>query len=610
MAAALAWAAVDVAQAASTSGGIGIVRLAALTLVLYALLGVIGGLLAPPLLRRVSSRLGGAGSILPLAASGFGLLLAGGYVNIAFLPSPLHLISIVANAALLVVAIAAWRLASRWSLAARLEGSALGAVVLAVVSVAAAVMVAMPPAAATSAAGARASAPPALPSVFMIVLDSVRVDRTSLGGRGDALMPNFEAFLSHATGFSRAYAQSSWTKPSVGSIFTSLYPSSHGATLRTGRLAADATTLPELFADAGYATAVFSSNPWVSPAFGFDAGVGTFVESERESFTRLIIVHRLLTMAGKPLPGNPARTALQQLERAFGVSEEHRSNCLRDEWLVDQLGHWLDGLGHGPYFAYLHLMSPHLPYDPPGVAHEDFTNDEQVALQRVTSELPEAKRARLVELYEQATRHGDTMLGRILATLEEHHLADSSLILVTADHGEEFHEHGAWGHGNSLHEETVRVPLAVRSPGLAPGRVDVPVMLVDLLPSLAALVSGKTATRALPQVEGADLHAPAAERPIYSELTREGGYESYMLLRDSHKYIETRPSLGAGLEQELFDLQSDPGETRSQWSKDQAAWMTALAALRDRALAHRFEGGNAQIDEEADKRLRALGYLN
>ncbi|MBI5504135.1 MAG: sulfatase [Deltaproteobacteria bacterium] len=618
VAAALVCGAVDLAQVAWVSGGVGVVRLGAMTLFLYALAGIAGALVAVPLLRRFVPSLAAPGSLVALAFASFGLLLGAGIVNVAYLPSIASPLSLAANALLAGVAIAAWRVLARIGVVARAEASLGAAVAVALLASAVGMVQSRPWGNGAAAIGATATAPSAMPDVFVIVIDSLRVDRTSLGGRSDGLMPHLEELARRSLTFTHAYAQSSWTKPSVGSLFTSLFPSSHGAMLRTGRLSAQPATLPEAFARAGYATAVFSSNPWISPAFGFERGVGSFVESEHESFTRLVTLHRVLKLADKALPGSPVRTVLQQVERAFGVSQPHRSNCLRDESVVEEFAQWLGEPGHGPAFVYFHLMSPHIPYDPPGVAHEDFADAEQVLLQRVTDPLPEPRRARLMQLYDGAVAHGDAMLGRILAAIDARRSSNESVIVVTADHGEEFHEHGAWGHGNSLYDEVVHVPLLVHVPGLEARRIDDPVMLVDVLPTVTAVagsassgsVAGAPATAPAAGVDGADVRSIDAQRPAFCELTREGGYESFALIGRREKYIETTPSLGAALQRELYDLVDDAAERHSQWSEARTDLATALAKLRARAQTHRFGGDEVEIDEDARERLKALGYLN
>src|SRR6185295_2466435 len=110
----------------------------------------------------------------------------------------------------------------------------------------------------------------------------------------------------------------------------------------------------------------------------------SFVETERESFLRLVVLRRVLRLLDGALPGSPVAFVLGQLERALGASEPHRSNCERDEVLAGRFGSWLGNAGAGPVFVYVHLMSPHLPYDPPGIAHDDFGDQEQVELQHGT----------------------------------------------------------------------------------------------------------------------------------------------------------------------------------------------------------------------------------
>lgn len=606
IAGALVWGAVDAGFAVRDSGAGVTWRLALLTLFLYAAVAVATAAPALALARRRGGR------VFALSLVGFGFLFAAGYANVAYLPSILHPVSLAANAAMLALAAAAWAVLARWRVVARLEESATLATLAIAAAIGVALAVAAPAAEEEGRAGTVATAAADATSVVVVVIDSVRADRTSLGGRRDGLMPAFEALVAEGWSFSKAWSQSSWTKPSVGSLFTALYPTSHGATLRTGRLSPAAETLPEAFAAAGYATAVFSANPWISPSFGFDQGVGRFVEAERESFVRWVTIHRLIKMVDKALPGSPARAVLPRLERLFGVSEEHQSNCLRDRRLVEEFAAWLDDAGPGPYFAYLHLMSPHIPYDPPGVDHADFPDAEQVALQRVTHALPPERRQRLIELYDETVRHGDRMLGELVEALRERQLLGRTAIVVTADHGEEFHEHGAWGHGNNLHEETVHVPLVLRAPGLKPRRIEAPVMLADVLPTLASLARIEASSG-----EGSALASAASEtlgdRGVYTELTREGGYEAHALRREDLKWIESKAALGASKESRLYDLAADPGEARdlaaSLASAARAAWAEALAAVRERAAERTLASDLATIDEDAAERLRGLGYL-
>jgi arylsulfatase A-like enzyme len=185
---------------------------------------------------------------------------------------------------------------------------------------------------------------------------------------------------------------------------------------------------------------------------------------------------------------------------------------------------------------------------------------------------------------------------------------DGSMVFVTSDHGEEFYEHGRWGHGKSLYDEVVRVPLVMVAPGVEAGSIqDEAAMLVDVLPTVAAAVGVPID----PRWQGANLLADIPERSVYAELIREGGFSTYMVYRDGRKYVEITRAVGAQSEVEFFDLVDDPGENGSLYSYDARTWSTRLEDIRWQALeasVARDEG--AELDPGAVERLKALGYVN
>ena len=197
---------------------------------------------------------------------------------------------------------------------------------------------------------------------------------------------------------------------------------------------------------------------------------------------------------------------------------------------------------------------------------------------------------------------------RIVASIERSAGADGAIIVVTTDHGEEFHEHGRWGHGKSLYDEVVHVPLVMRGPGFDAGAlVDTPAMLVDVMPTLAAAI-GRSPE---PSWEGADLRRLPSGRAAYGELIREGGLESYMLFANGRKYIETIASLGQTTDRELYDIAADPGERRNVVGGTGDQGLAAkLARLRDESAAKRVDGEEVAIDDAAREKLEALGYVN
>jgi hypothetical protein len=280
-----------------------------------------------------------------------------------------------------------------------------------------------------------------MPSVVLIVVDALRADHLGLAGAG------VDRLMREGARFTNAISQSSWTKPSVTSLLTGLYPGQHrmvDVPLTGDRSAAAldpaVPTLPEHLRRCGCETAVFAgANANLRPAFGLTRGFSD--------------VRWLPTTDG-------------------GL-------------VVAEFADWLRSVRSGPFFAYLHLMDVHHPLP-----------DEIVPSRLDTGWTGDGSGAELSELaghYARAVGRVGAHVERVLDALERAGAFDETLVALTADHGEELGEHGATlAHGRTLHGELVRVPLVVRAPGLARAgaTIDVPVQLVDLLPTFVAAVGG------------------------------------------------------------------------------------------------------------------------
>ena len=608
LAAALLAATMDIAQVAAVARGAELGRLGAMVLSVYGLLGLASAVLLARLARLLPAAWNSPGALLGLAMAFWPGLFAAAYLNVVHLPPLTEPVTMAANLTLATLGVGLWRLLAAWPTADSLarSKSAAAATIAAIIIVAVSVVVRpAPPMTDRSlpAAGAAAS-----PDVFVFIIDTLRHDRVS-GATGQRLMPTLSQLAQGGTSFSSAHVQATWTKPSVASFFTSLFPSTHQANLRRDRLSDEPPTLATVFKAAGYSTAMFSANPWISPAFGFGRGVDHFFESDRESFTRLVMLLRILKAPDRMTKTKPVSALLRQTETLYGVRTPRKSNCRRDLAIADAFRDWVGDREERPLFAYLHLMSPHIPYLPPGREHE-FPASEQVGLLTSQRPLDDDRHELLVSLYEDSVRHADTVLASLLATLEGAGIAESSVVVVSSDHGEEFFEHGRWGHGKSHYEEVSHVPLVVSGPGFEAGlQADGPVMAVDILPTLAAVL-GQTRFDGS-QWEGRPLGSGTTGREVYGELIREGGFESFMLLSDRNKYIETRLGLGQAVTGELYDLAADPGETDDLYPRRPGDWATQLEAIRDRAESKKVEAASqVELDEAQREKLKALGYVN
>jgi arylsulfatase A-like enzyme len=310
-------------------------------------------------------------------------------------------------------------------------------------------------------------APTARPDLIVLLVDTLRADRLGCYGSTRGLTPFLDTLAAKGHVVRHAYAQVPWTSPSVASLFTSRFQSQHGIVGFNSVLAESEITLAEALRNAGYATAGFSANGLIGPRLGYGQGFDTYEVS-------------------MPMPGTPPST-LRFSKRADAVVAEG----LR----------WLDGLPRPletrpPFFLYLHFMETHAPYAPPpalldrvraGQPPLDLEAVNAAAIEGTRASLAAARLADVIDAYDAEVMTIDAALARLFAELDRRGILEHATIVLTADHGEEFQEHGMFGHGRSLYEAVIRVPLIVVTPDGAGGRVvDGPVSLVDVAPTLLA----------------------------------------------------------------------------------------------------------------------------
>lgn len=406
------------------------------------------------------------------------------------------------------------------------------------------------------------------PNVILIVVDTLRADAVDVArADGDSGVGRIAA---DGVVFRQAHAQASWTRPSMASLFTSLYPSQHGAIHKTDLLDGAVTTIAEAFAAAGYWTAGIVTNINLAPIFNFQQGFAeyhylapNFYFGASDSATRLAIYKGL-------------RLARELLFR-------HRiyfQNYYQDADVVgDAVDAWLASAPPQPFFLFVHYMDPHDPY------FEMPYNGRGVA--RVAEQNPDPRRAaELRALYGQGVDYIDAELARLAALLDARGLYDSSIIALTSDHGEEFQEHGGWWHGTTLYQEQLHVPLVLKAPGLEPGTSDDRIVqLIDVAPTL--LQAAGTAVPA--SFVGRNLLTGEDVPLVFAEEDHEGN-RIVALRQGDWKIIVANPENPRGLEPvELYDLAQDPAERRNLASlhPDRVDAMTLALARKRTLLRHR-----------------------
>ena len=350
--------------------------------------------------------------------------------------------------------------------------------------------------------------------VILVCIDTLRADHLGCYGYGAReTTPALDRLAAQSIVFADASATAGWTKPSVPSFLTGTYPCQHGvyegsARLETGAvsdvLPEEARPLAEVFQNAGWRTAAFVRNAQLRPGNGFEQG--------------------------------------------FDLYQDEAGDAREIRWRAQD---WLDELeGDKPFFLYLHLLDVHWPYPVPEAYATRFApaeridpfrdDDSKALLESINDgdrELAGEEREALIALYDGALRYVDDELSRFQAYLERRGLSDRVVVSIVADHGEEFGEHGRVGHGHGLSEGLLRVPWILRVPGEAPRRVDAPVSLVDLFPTLLS-----AARVAAPRSEGVDrLRDPDAPRPILAEHKAPDRYEHTLRVAESKVGRRVRP---------------------------------------------------------------------
>lgn len=411
------------------------------------------------------------------------------------------------------------------------------------------------------------------PNVILVVVDTLRSDAS----RTAAEQPGgFATIHRDGVAFERAFAQASWTRPSIATILTAEYPSVHRTEHKMDILPDDATTIAELLKGQGYWTAAFTTNINVAPIFNFQQGFDEFHYLEpsfyfgaSDSATKLAVYKGL-------------RAAREKVSDKIWVE-----NFYQDAHVVDQhVEAWLGSKPPEPFFLFVHYMDPHdpyfeIPYNGRGIARVATPNP------------PAARREELHQLYMEGVRYHDRYLGELFDQLKAQGLYDRSVIAVTADHGEEFHEHGGWWHGTTLYEEALHVPLIIkRAHEPEPGHVRSDLARsLDIAPTLVAAAGLPPA----PTFQGIDLFTGTVNEPLLAEEDLEGNKLTSLRTGD-WKLITANPGNPRGLApHELYDLATDPTE-RSNVASDQSGRVADLLAQLDQMKARIARGRDGAGD--------------
>jgi len=421
------------------------------------------------------------------------------------------------------------------------------------------------------------------PNVLWVTVDTLRRDHVGVYGEARAETPHMDALAASGIRFDDAVTPSPETAPAHASMLTGLHPLRHGLLGNGGQLARGIPTLGSVLGQEGYATGAFLSAVALGPETGLDRGFEVYdadlgpIRGISELWAVKVFVRVLFRL------GQPERFAWL-LERSGD-----RTVGLATDWIEDR--------GSQPWFAWVHLFEPHAPYEAVGgLDHRALIADPDHAYTDEESQ-------QLKEQYRAEVERVDALVGKLLEAVSS--TADHTIVVLTADHGEQLGEHGIDFHHRGLFDEVIRVPLFLRAPGVAPGVVTQQVRLMDLLPTMMELIhlEGPERSEGGSLLELVDGRREAAMSCTLLGRTPDGTGR-LLGLRTAEAKLLVDPESG---EHALYDLLRDPGEDVDV-AQEQEEAVAQVKALVDREI-RAWRGMAPRLDGAADERLRALGYV-
>jgi arylsulfatase A-like enzyme len=421
------------------------------------------------------------------------------------------------------------------------------------------------------------TAPKTKPNVIVILIDTLRADHLGFNGYERQTSPVLDKFASENLNFKYAYSSSAWTPPAVASIFTGVYASVHGhmplksedderAKGKFSKVDDSFETLAETFTANGYETACISANPMVDPNYGLSQGFKHFYSPGRES-------------------------AQMVNQRSLKYLKE-----LRDK--------------DKPFLLYMHYMDPHFPYTPVKPYDTLFTGP-------LKSRSYEPKELKYIGKYDGEVKYVDTKVGEMFDWLKENKLYDDTIILVLADHGEQFMERGHLGHADRLHTEEVHIPFILKAPGKK-GEVTYPVSLVDAYPTLLE-ASGIELKH---EINGVSLFNEAdkrKEKGILLEIVRHWNQKAFINSKGDKIILEYKmesglvnPKLEDAEKKSLYNIYKDDWEVKP--IDDNALMQKMIEDIKKLYkevlnLKKNYKTSEIDMDKETYEKLKTLGYL-
>ncbi|MCK5737773.1 sulfatase [bacterium] len=455
------------------------------------------------------------------------------------------------------------------------------------------------------------------PNVMFIVIDAARADRFSCYGNKNQTSPRIDQIAKEGVLFENAISAAGWTLPSHTSMFTGMHVSRHGAHNENHKLEEDLPLLPVELKKAGYQTAGFCRNDWVSAATGLDKGFDYFdnviYEKTRHKWRRML---NYFHIRGKDSWG-------------FEINRQVKKWLKRKD-------------DKKPFFMFVHYDELHLPYNipknfntkflPAGMTYEEaiLVNQDPKSYYAGVTAMSKSDMETSKALYDCALAYQDSLVGDLYDYLQKTGGLDNTIFIITSDHGESLGDHGHFDHYYVLYDCLLKVPLVLRYPGVFEGgRHDESlVQTLDIFPTIRDMV--ELMNPALDDMQGLPL-PPLTKAEDIREYTISERYQDLAGLKETFPKVDLshlekfekdrKIAIRAAkykliqsefFQSEFFDLETDPGETENLIDKQPelvAEFRQKIEDWRKSFKAADIGGASADFDEKMKDRLKSLGYL-
>ncbi|TFG80620.1 MAG: hypothetical protein E4H23_01780 [Chrysiogenales bacterium] len=419
------------------------------------------------------------------------------------------------------------------------------------------------------------------PNIILITVDALRADYLGAYGNANDTSPQIDAFARESLVFTNAYCTVPKTSASFASLMTGLHPFFHQTSPIKDFLREENLTLAEFLSKNDYETAAIVENANLSKFFKFDQGFGSYME------------------VWKRVDGKAAATP----------------------FITDATSKFLNGKHSQPFFLWVHYIDTHAPYLPPAelVRYDETRKGRDISqIEKkivIGSKIEKEKILNgysdenyFIALYEGCIRYVDGEIGKILEIIKRRYL-DNTVVIISSDHGEELGEHNLFfDHGALTFQSSTRVPLIVSIPGRKKARIDRPVSLMDVFPTVCEDILHK---RIPTTIQGISLFKEAAGRKLHIY-----GQSSHAIIAGGRSFIEIKQHFADRLDiptRYCFDYQVDAAEKHNLLPDSLSLFLLNNNLYNNYIAKNKYpvrKRGHRELSEKDLESLKALGYIN